>query len=426
MDWHRFAVPKLYAIRSLPPAIMHILIVTTGGITHLFRNWPEVLLGKALVQRGHRVRAFTYFDKNSDTLNTRRENIEGIEVERIQPTGWLTREFWSALTRGPTPDVIHIQHLRNQFAFQAAYYARRENIPYVVTPIGPLHDQFLTRDRDHPLDSEPLYHNLIWGRREIVNRAARDGRVKRHVENYMMHYPVHHASAVIACSEHERAIWSHMGIESETIPLWVDVPFITALRGECYPQEFSRPVILFVGQFKYRKGFDVLARAMPFVLEQFPHATFLFVGHSPIHRRDLEAIAQEQGTTEHLKIIERVSEEDKVRLYNSADVSVLPTRYEGFGLPPLEAMASGCPVIASDIPVVDEVVEQEYNGLLVPRDEPQLLASAIARMLKDEALRIRLIQNGFDTLQRFSEQDLVARIEAVYARVMRAPQAAAA
>lgn len=396
---------------------MHILIVTTGGITRVFRNWPEVLLAKALARRGHHVRAFTYLDAKSDALSTPKENIDGVQVERIAPNGWLTREFWSALARGPKPDVIHIQHLRNQFAFQAAYYSLRENIPYVVTPIGPLHDQYLSRDRDHPLDSEPLYHNLIWSRREILNRAARDGRVKRHVENYLMHYPVHHANAVIACSEHERGIWSKMHIESETIPLWVDVPFISSLRGEPYRDEFSRPVILFVGQFKYRKGFDVLARAMPLVLQDFPNATFLFVGHSPIHRRELEAITRKDGTSDHLKIIERVSEEDKVRLYNSADVSVLPTRYEGFGLPPLEAMATGCPVIASDIPVVDEVVRNEYNGLLVPRNDPRALADSIARMLNDNALRDCLIRNGFETLKRFDEDDLVARNERVYASV---------
>lgn len=398
---------------------MHILMVTTGGITRVFRNWPEVLLAKALVQRGHQVRALTYYEAKSDALNTRRETIDGVEVQRIEPTGWLTRGFWAALQRGPRPDVIHIQHLRNKFAFQAAYYARRENIPYVVTPIGPLHDQYLSRDRDRPLESEPLYHNLIWSSREIVNRAARDGRVKSHVENYLMHYAVHHAAAVIACSEHERDIWTHLHIESETIPLWVDVPFISGLRGAKYHEDFPRPVILFVGQFKYRKGFDVLARAMPEVLEHFPRATFLFVGHSPIHRRELELIARKDGTGEHLKILERVSEEDKVRLYNSADVYVLPTRYEGFGLPPLEAMAAKCPVIASDIPVVDEVVRHEYNGLLVPREDAPALAQSITRLLGDEALRARLVQNGLETLKRFDEQELVARNEQVYERVTR-------
>lgn len=396
---------------------MKILIVTTGGITRFFRNWPEVLLARALARRGHQVRAFTYFEEGSDALGLRYENIDGVEVKRIAPNGWLTREFAGALAREPRPDVIHVQHLRNKFAFQAAWFAAREGIPIVVTPIGPLHDQYLTRDRDHPLDSPLLANNVIWSRREILNRVARDGRVKRHLENYFMHFAVRHASAVIACSEHERSIWTSLGIESDKIPLWVDTPFIVGLAGERYANEFPRPVILFVGQLKYRKGFDVLARAMPLVLERFPDATFLFVGHSPIHRRDLEDLARESGTADHLRIIERVSEEEKVRLYNSADVSVLPTRYEGFGLPPLEAMAAGCPVVASDIPVVDEVVRNEYNGLLVPRDDPPALANAIGRILGDEPLRTRLIANGHATLKKFDEDELITQIERVYSRV---------
>lgn len=398
---------------------MHILIVTTGGITRVYRNWPEGLLAKALARRGHSVRALTYLDAKSDALNTRRETVEGVGVERIEPSGWLTREFWNTLPRGHKPDVIHIHHLRNQFAFQTAYYALRDNIPFVVTPHGPLHDPYLTRDRDRPLDSEPLYHNLVWSRREILNRAARDGRVKRHVENYFMHFPIHHAAGVIALSEHEQRFWSRLGIESTVIPNWLDMPFIESLRGETYHQQFTQPIILFVGQFKYRKGFDILARAMPFVLEQFPDATFVFAGHNVTLRPELEAIVRKNGTQDHLKIIERVSEEDKVRLYNSAAVSVLPTRYEGFGLPLLEAFASGCPVVASDIPVVDEVVRNEYNGLLVPRDQPEPLAMAIVRVLRDDALRSRVIQNGFETLKRFDEDECVTRIQALYEQTMK-------
>jgi glycosyltransferase involved in cell wall biosynthesis len=299
----------------------------------------------------------------------------------------------------------------------------RENIPFVITAHGPLHDQYLTRDRDRPLESEPLYHNLIWSRRQILNRVARDGRVKRHVENYFMHYPLANASMIVALSNHERALWKRMDLESEVVPNWLDIPFINGLKGETYAEEFPRPLILFVGQFKYRKGFDVLAHAMPFVLEKIPTATFLFVGHSPIHRRELEAITRENGTSEHLKILSRVSEEDKVRLYNTADVMTLPTRYEGFGLPPLEAMASGCPVVASDIPVVDEMIQDEYNGLLVPRDNPRALADALVRMLCDDALRARMIQNGYETLKRYQEAEMLNRLERLYQRITRAPQA---
>ncbi len=111
-----------------------------------------------------------------------------------------------------------------------------------------------------------------------------------------------------------------------------------------------------------------------------------------------------------------------MRLYDSADVLAFPTRYEGFGLPLLEAMAAGCPVVASDIPVVDEIVRHGENGLLTPREDAHALGDAIVRVIRDRALREKLVVNGFETLKRFREEDLVPRIENVYARITRRVQ----
>ena len=100
---------------------MHILIVTTGGITRVYPEPAEVLLAKALVRRGQQFRALTYYEAKSDVLNTRRETIDDIEVERIEPAGGgLPCAILECLAGDRIPDVIHIHHLRNQFAFQAA------------------------------------------------------------------------------------------------------------------------------------------------------------------------------------------------------------------------------------------------------------------------------------------------------------------
>jgi len=91
------------------------------------------------------------------------------------------------------------------------------------------------------------------------------------------------------------------------------------------------------------------------------------------------------------------SQSDILPFLNQMDVFVLPSRTEGFGLAILEAMAAGCPVIASDTGGIPEIVEHEFNGLLVPVEDSQALASAIVRM-KDRDFANTLAENAKKTI----------------------------
>ena len=109
---------------------------------------------------------------------------------------------------------------------------------------------------------------------------------------------------------------------------------------------------------------------------------------------------------EELKLTDRVyfpgfiPEEDLPTLYSLADVFVFPSLYEGFGLPPLEAMACGTPVVASDVASLPEMIEEA--GILVPPDDVEALASAIELLLEDEDLRKDLIAKGLLRARSFS------------------------
>src|SRR5512140_3738083 len=99
---------------------MKILLVTMGGITHFFRNWPERLLARALVERGHEVMAYTYLDPRSEAMREPHDVVDGVRVERILPRNWYSTELAGAMAHNPRPDLVHIFHLRNSFSFQAA------------------------------------------------------------------------------------------------------------------------------------------------------------------------------------------------------------------------------------------------------------------------------------------------------------------
>ena len=103
--------------------------------------------------------------------------------------------------------------------------------------------------------------------------------------------------------------------------------------------------------------------------------------------------------------------------YNAADVLVFPSSWEGFGWPPLEAMACGTPVVASDIPAVAEVVGDA--GVLVPPDDPPAVARATEQVLTDTALADSLRQKGLARARQFTWERTALRTLAVYDEVLR-------
>ena len=105
--------------------------------------------------------------------------------------------------------------------------------------------------------------------------------------------------------------------------------------------------------------------------------------------------------SDHIHFLGRVSDEELVRLYNQAECFVFPSLYEGFGLPPLEAMACGCPVLVSDIPVEREVCGDAalyFNPL-----EPSEILRIITQYLSNtDVIKKTMRQKGYDNIKRFS------------------------
>jgi glycosyltransferase involved in cell wall biosynthesis len=143
----------------------------------------------------------------------------------------------------------------------------------------------------------------------------------------------------------------------------------------------TMPVVLFVGSMDrahYFKGIPTLLKA----LASLPEVAALFVGEGDL-RSDYEHLAGDLGLSARVCFTGRVDIEELPELYRAADLFVLAseTRGEAFGVVLLEAMASGCPVIATDLPGVRSVVSPGIDGFLVPPKDPPALAAAIAGVL---------------------------------------------
>ena len=105
------------------------------------------------------------------------------------------------------------------------------------------------------------------------------------------------------------------------------------------------------------------------------------------------------GLEENFEIIPRIDYELVPLWYTAADIFVVPSRYETFGLVIVEAMACGVPVVTTDVYGPKEIIKHNYDGIAVPPDDVDALAVAVETLLKDDELRERIAENALKTVQ---------------------------
>jgi glycogen synthase len=208
------------------------------------------------------------------------------------------------------------------------------------------------------------------------------------------------------------------GIDPEDLPR-PDPASLKRLRAE-----FAAPderLVLLIGRLVYEKGFQLALEAMPEVIAAAPGTRFLVAG-SGTHEEELKKQAEELGLMEHGTFLGWIGDDVLHTLYAIADLTVVPSIYEPFGLVALEAMASGCPCIVADTGGLREVVPHEEAGLRFAASDPEALAEVAIRVLSDPDLEARLIAEAKEHVRRFDWADVAARTAAVYAEVVEGPK----
>jgi phosphatidylinositol alpha-mannosyltransferase len=177
------------------------------------------------------------------------------------------------------------------------------------------------------------------------------------------------------------------------------------------------PRILFVGRYNEpRKGFKYLLRAMPSIHLQFPDARLVVAGGGKPDRFD--GLMERYGVR-NVDFVGLVTPEELPRYYASCDLFCAPSiSGESFGIVLLEAMASGRPVVAGDIPGYRSVMTDGKEGLLAPPKNPHALALAIVRLLADAPMRYRLAAAGQETASRYAWPEIASQVLTVYDRAL--------
>jgi glycogen(starch) synthase len=190
---------------------------------------------------------------------------------------------------------------------------------------------------------------------------------------------------------------------------------LQALRGRF--AEPSEKLVLFVGRLVYEKGFQLALDALPGVVERVENVRFLVAG-SGTHENELKAQAERLGLSAHGSFLGWIGDDVLHSLYRIADLCVVPSIYEPFGLVALEAMASGCPCIVADTGGLREVVPVgERVGLRFNGGDAEHLGVMIERLLVDEPLRERLVTEASEHVLRFDWDDIAQRTRGVYSQL---------
>ncbi len=244
---------------------------------------------------------------------------------------------------------------------------------------------------------------------------------------HQMPYIVERADMLITVSHYsKRDIIRHLQVPPEKIaviyaapePIYVPLPQIPC-------REFLRerygikgePLILYVGGFSWRKNVGLLLRAFAAAKKELgPGAILLMPGRATPEIEGLRQMARALNIEEEVVFPGYVPVEDLPQFYGAADVFVYPSLYEGFGMPPLEAMACGVPTITSWASALAEVVGD--GALQVDPYDATGLAEAMLKVLTDEKTAAELRQKGRDWVRRYSWKKVVKETVLVYETFM--------
>jgi len=175
--------------------------------------------------------------------------------------------------------------------------------------------------------------------------------------------------------------------------------------------------ILAVGRLDPQKGFDILIEAFSMIADK--NGTRLLIAGEGAERKALEGLIRSRGLEDVVLLLGR--RDDIYELYQKSMFLVLSSRFEGFGMVLIEAMAFGCPVVAFDCPCgPGEIIHDGIDGLLVPHCDVDALAAAMERMLRDDVLRDRLGQAGPTVRERFGIDKIAMQWKRLFEEVLAA------
>jgi glycogen(starch) synthase len=233
---------------------------------------------------------------------------------------------------------------------------------------------------------------------------------------------------VIACSQYMRneiAEYFECPVDKiDVIPNGVETARFDKLEGKDlthFRNMYALPseqIVFSVGRVVLEKGLQVLVRSMPSILAQVPTAKAVVAGKGP-ELEWLRSLAWSLGVGEKVLFTGFISDDDRDRLFKIADCAVFPSLYEPFGIVALEAMAAKCPVVASEVGGLKDVVQHGETGITVYPDDPESLAWGILHTLQFPEWSALRVENAYQAVgKQYNWQRIAEMTAQVYQRCL--------
>jgi glycosyltransferase involved in cell wall biosynthesis len=258
---------------------------------------------------------------------------------------------------------------------------------------------------------------IAWIRRKPVIINYRGGEAENFFDQSLrwIRPSLKRVQTIIVPSGFLEHVFKKYGFETIIVPNIIDLSRFSLRAGK--ERETSGPHIIVTRNLEPIYDIATAIRAFDHVKAVIPMARLTIAGSGP-ERASLENLVIQLGLGESVQFVGRMDNEAIAALYQDADLMINPSLVDNMPISILEALASGVPVVSTDVGGVPFLVTHGKSALLVPSGKPEAMAEAILTILNDQTLARQLVLEGVELVQRYAWPNVRNRLLAVYQRVL--------
>jgi cellulose synthase/poly-beta-1,6-N-acetylglucosamine synthase-like glycosyltransferase/glycosyltransferase involved in cell wall biosynthesis len=347
-----------------------ILIFNWRDTKHVWSGGAEVYiheLAKRWVQMGYTVTLFA----GNDRKNPRFEIIDGVTVYRRG--GFFLVYVWAALYyffrfRGKFDIILDCE---NGIPFFTPLFAFKEKKFLLIHHV---HQEIFRKGLPYPAYLVATF-----------------------LEQVLMPFVYRHVQVLTVSPSSKADILGRRMTKKEPIIIYNGVDLEKMKPGV----KAKNPTVLYLGRLKDYKSVPVLLKAARNIINEIPTTKFVIAGDGP-EKKKLLKLTKKLDLEKHVSFVGRVTEEEKIALYQKAWVFVNPSLMEGWGITSIEANACGTPVVASNVAGLRDSVKNPHSGILVPYGNYNDFSKAITKILKNRHERNRMEKDSTQWAKKFT------------------------